>query len=99
MNSYAEIEYIRREYIKQGVLNKDGTKTPPGPSGIDYCIYPWEKGYIPKCSTCSEMFNTFVASKDNKDKAIRALHKHCGCLWFNYFKTKILSVNPNASFV
>ncbi len=97
MNTYAEIEYIRSEYIKQGVLNGDGTKPPSSLSKIDYCIYPWEKGYIPKCTICCEMFNNFVANK--QDKAIRSLHKDCGCLWFSWYKTKILSVNPNATFV
>jgi|LauGreDrversion4_2_1035121.scaffolds.fasta_scaffold679773_2 hypothetical protein len=44
VNTYAEIEYIRNEYIKQGVMNKDGTKTHVGQ--IDYCIYPWEMWHM-----------------------------------------------------
>jgi hypothetical protein len=93
MNSYAEIEYIRSEYMKQGILNNDGMKISKS-SGFDYCIYPWEKGYIPKCDVCSEMF-----VKSNGENRINAPHKHCGCLWFNWYKRKILKTNQNVNFI
>ena len=52
MNTQKEIEYIKCQYIKIGLLNKDGTKI-PSETGFDYSIYPWEKGYIPKCGKCT----------------------------------------------
>lgn len=92
MNTYAEIEYIKSEYIKQGILDSNGQKI-PSPTGFDYCIYPWEKGYIPKCTVCKSM------TLNTKTNTVTAPHRRCGCLWFNWFKTKFLSVNPDIKFV
>ncbi len=92
-NTPNEIQYIRRQYIKQGVLTADGNKIP---SAFDYNIYPWEQGYIPKCAICTEMYNKFV-SADNKDN-IHAPHNRCGCLWFDWYKDKIIKINPDVKF-
>ncbi len=84
MNTQSEIEYIKSKYIQWGVLNKDGTKKV---HPIDYNIYPWEKGYIPKCAECTQMYNRYkIAPNAN----VRALRDNCHCLWFDWFKTKLL---------
>jgi hypothetical protein len=46
MNTYNECEYIKKQYIQQGILDKYGEKFE---SYFDYNIYPWEY-CIPKCS-------------------------------------------------
>ena len=94
MNTQSEIEYIRCEYIKIGILNKNGTKT-PSPHSFDYNIYPWEKGYIPKCGICNEMYNKYKMEPINE---VKALHKNCKCLWFEWFKTKLLNIDANIKF-
>jgi len=88
MNTYNEIEYIKQEYIAQGILNKDGSKRE---LDFDYTIYPWEDGYISKCSVCKSM--------TIKDGKVVALHRTCGCLWFRWFKEKLLAGNPKITFV
>ena len=93
MNTHNEIEYIRRQYIKQGLLNADGAKIP---LAFDYNTYPWEGGYIPKCTVCSEMYNKWM--NGDKAKKITAPHKGCGCLWFEWFQQKILTVNSEITF-
>ncbi len=84
MNTQNEIEYIKLKYIQMGILNKDGTKKI---REIDYNIYPWEKGYIPKCSECSEMYNKYKIAPISH---IHTLRDKCHCLWFDWFKTKLL---------
>ncbi len=86
INNHSEIEYIKSKYIQWGILNKDGTKKIP-PYQIDYNIYPWEKGYIPKCSECSQMYNKYKSASFHK---IHALRDKCHCLWFDWFKNKLL---------
>jgi hypothetical protein len=63
-NTPNEIEYIKTQYIRMGLLNNDGTKI-PSKTGFDYNIYPWEKGYIPKCDVCTEMYNKNKTNKSN----------------------------------
>ena len=96
MNTFNENEYIKTQYIQLGILNNNGTKIL---SDFDYNIYPWEVGYIPKCSVCQEMYNKYVKEKkDKKDNKITALHRVCGCLWFEWFKIKLLNINPKIQF-
>ncbi len=89
MNTYNECEYIKEQYIQQGILNKDGTEY------FDFNVYPWESGYVPKCSVCQNMFNTYQKEKGN---SVLAPHKSCGCLWFTWFKNKLLNINSKIRF-
>ena len=84
MNTYNECEYIKKQSIQQGVLDKDGNKFE---LDFDFNIYPWEGGYIPKCSVCQKMYNTYIS--DKKENKVTALHRSCGCLWFEWFKQKL----------
>jgi hypothetical protein len=93
MNTYNECEYIKKQYIQQGVLDKDGDKFE---LDFDFGIYPWESGYIPKCAVCQEMYNKYNDKKENK---VTALHRSCGCLWFEWFKQRLLNINPQIIFV
>jgi hypothetical protein len=68
MNTYNECEYIKKQYIQQGILDKYGEKFE---SYFDYNIYPWEY-FIPKCSVCQEMYNKYNVKKENK---VTALHR------------------------
>jgi len=72
---------IKSEYKRKGIIHEDGT-IPISPTGFDYCIYPWIKGY-------NEMYNIYKADID-KQIELNAMHKSCGCLWFNWYKTKML---------
>lgn len=91
-NTYGEIEYIKKMYIKQGVLNNDGSKK----IGIvDYNIYPWEKGFIPKCQICKEVYDKFT--EDINVTEIYSPHCMCSCLWWDWYKDKILQLNKNIS--
>lgn len=81
VNTPNEIQYIKEEYIRMGLLREDGTKT-VGDNDIDYIIYPWEKGYIPKCIICNTNYT------HNKLGLNYHNIRHEGCLWFNWFKRK-----------
>ena len=97
MNTYNECEYIKNQYIQQGILNKDGSNAYGGLE-FDYNIYPWEHGYIPKCAVCQEMHNKYCSS-DKKENKVTALHRLCGCLWFEWFKQRLLNINPQIKFI
>lgn len=96
MNTHAEIEYIKSEYIRQSFINESETIS-INQTEFDYNIYPWIKGYIPKCSICTEMYDKYKED-NNKPNELKALHKSCGCLWFNWYKTKLLKINPDIKF-
>jgi hypothetical protein len=93
MNSYSENQYIKDQYIRRGILNKDGSKIE---SNFDYNIYPWESGYIPKCSVCKEVYNKFLTNTNCEE--INSPHRRCGCLWWEYYYDKMMQINNKVKF-
>jgi hypothetical protein len=90
MNTYSEKEYIKNEYIRTGLLDKNGEKI------ITSFDYPEDGGYIPLCAVCKQIYEE---NKDNENiQQIDSHHSKCGCLWWNYFKDKIKENNPNIVF-
>ena len=79
-----KIEYLKNVYKGYYKINSDS----------DYIIYDLDS--IPECSICLKMYNDFKNIKDAKQ--IKAYHSSCGCLWFPWFKQKLLSINPNIVF-
>ena len=41
------------------------------------------------------MYNKY---KIKNEIEIKNSHKNCGCLWFNWFKCKLLNIDPNIKF-
>lgn len=82
-------KYLTNKYIELGLLDSFGNRI-ESKSGFDFTIYP-DSGYIPPCSICKSMVVTLGT--------VEAKHMSCGCLWFDYYKTKILKSNPSISFV
>ena len=85
--------YLINKYKEQNLLDSSGNIM-KSESGFDFNIYP-DTGYIPPCSICKNMYTTFIATNNHK---INSKHNLCGCLWFDYYKNKIIIINPNAIF-
>lgn len=83
-------KYLTKKYIELGLLDRFGKRIETK-SGFDFNIYP-DSGYIPPCSICKSMVATLKDTVETK-------HSSCGCLWFDYYKQKILKSNPAAIFV
>ena len=65
-------------------------------SEFDFNIYP-DSGYIPQCGVCNMMYKKFIDDLTSNN-TIDAKHISCGCLWFDYYKNKIISINSNVIF-
>lgn len=97
-NSESEVRYLTEEFIRTGILEKDGSKKiSTEKHGIDYIIYPGEQ-YIPKCPVCEEVYRN-CALEFPSDMIVESPHCKCPCLWWNYFKLKIKKLKPFCSFV
>ena len=86
MNTFNEKEYIRNEYIKRGILDANGQKFK---NIIDYNIYPDDGGYIPKCTICESVYKTYK-NTTTENRKVESPHSNCGCLWWEYFKQKLM---------
>lgn len=102
-NTYAEIEYLKMQYRRLGLLDNNGQKT-PNPTRFDFNKYPGEE-YIPKCTNCCVRYAE-IRDKIKKNQKLKSgvqyvelPHCNCRCLWTDYYKTKILNILPNARFV
>lgn len=91
----SEYEYLIRRFKQDGLLDEHGNKTIPE-GDFDPWIYP-DEGYIPHCTECKTMYEKFLL--DTTVKEVEAKHLTCGCLWYEWFKTKILRLNPNVKMV
>ena len=68
-------------------------------SGFDFNIYP-DSGYIPQCRVCKSDYETYINSitMNNKNDNVIMNHISCGCLWYEYYKNKIISINSKVIF-
>ena len=91
-NTYTEKEYIRQKYIDTGILNEDGSRKN---EVWDPYIYPDDGGYVPPCRICMSVYSSYSPSDGN---LVYAPHCTCGCLWWDYFKEKLLQINSLCEF-
>ena len=68
-------------------------------TGFDFNIYP-DTGYIPQCKICNSMYTTFIdtININSSNNIIDSKHISCNCLWFEYYRTKILGINSKITF-
>ncbi len=92
-NTYSEKEYLRQKFIDTGILNSDGSRKKD--LIWDPYIYPDDGGYVPPCAICKNVYDTYSPTDENP---ILAPHCSCGCLWWDYFKEKILEINSSCEF-
>lgn len=97
-NTHGEMQYIKHQYVKQGILKPDGHKDKMG--AVDYNLYPWEGSvYIPKCQICEETYTNFVKTAlTEHDDEFYSPHYRCGCLWWNWFEEKIVNLHKKVIF-
>jgi len=90
--------YLVNKYKDLKLLDQNGNPFESN-SGFDFNIYP-DTGYIPSCSICSSEYNTWFDSMtyDNNNNNINMKHMLCGCIWFDYYKKKILAINMKITF-
>lgn len=82
--------YLTNKYKEMELLDSN--------SGFDFNIYP-DSGYIPPCSVCKSDYETYINNLiNNKNDSISMKHISCGCIWFDYYKGKIISINPKVMF-
>ncbi len=89
--------YLTNKYVEYGLITPDGTHIMN--QYFDFNIYP-DDGYIPMCSVCKEMYDNFIGELSNNviTTSIEAKHIGCNCLWYDYFRNKISSINNNVKF-
>ena len=97
MESSELYTYLTNVYIEYGLITPDGIHTIK--DTFDFNIYP-DDGYIPQCSVCKRMYDNFIGELSSNiiTTSIEAKHINCKCLWFNYFRNKITSINSNIKF-
>ena len=88
--------YLINKYKELNILDISGNRIE---SDFDFNIYP-DTGYIPQCRVCNNDYNMwFDSMTTNKDTNIIDMkHNSCNCLWIQYYKNKILAINPNVKF-
>lgn len=89
--------YLTNKYKEFNILDISGNIIA---TDFDFNIYP-DTGYIPQCSVCNNDYNTWfdsMTTNSNKDNIVDMKHNSCGCLWFQYYKNKVLAINPNVKF-
>jgi len=95
----AAYQYLTKKYIDSGLLDKDGNPVISNKSVWNPFIYP-DSGYIPPCSVCESGYDDYMKQHDAgvKVKDLLWPHFRCGCLWSEYFESKIKQVNPDMKF-
>ena len=89
--------YLTNKYKELNLLDQNGN---PYEAEFDFNIYP-DTGYIPQCSVCNNDYNTWfdnMTQNQTKDNIVDMKHNSCGCLWAQFYKNKILAINPTARF-
>jgi hypothetical protein len=87
--------YLINKYKQMNLLDSSGNII-ESDSGFDFNIYP-DSGYIPQCGVCNMMYKNFINDLTSNN-TIDAKHISCGCLWFDYYKNKIISINSKVIF-
>jgi hypothetical protein len=91
--SWEELEHLRRQYQKLGLLDAQFRKTAIL-SEVDFMVYPGDQ-FIPQCTICSNEYQNFTTlHKVNPQNNVQLTHDRCGCLWVDYFKNKINKLAP-----
>jgi hypothetical protein len=91
--------YLTNKYKELNILDISSNIIESS-SGFDFNIYP-DTGYIPQCSICNNDYTMWFdnMTTNNKDTNIIDMkHNTCGCIWIQYYKNKILAINPNVKF-
>lgn len=91
--------YLINKYKELHLLDNDGNII-KNELDFDYNIYP-DDGYIPTCSVCLNEYNMWFDSMTtgpSKNNCIDMKHMSCGCLWLQFYKNKMISINPNIKF-
>jgi hypothetical protein len=90
--------YLTNKY-KEIVLLDSSNNIVESNSGFDFNIYP-DSGYIPTCSVCKSDYETYInnLTNNNMNDNVKMNHVSCGCIWFDYYKGKIISINPKVIF-
>ena len=87
-------DYLIKKYKEFNLLDANGEKTTPDGCWDPY-IYP-DEGHIPYCKSCQTDYEAFKATKNTQTSCEVDVDHTSGCLWYEYFTNKILSINPNA---
>ena len=87
--------YLTNKYKEISLLDSSNNIV-ESDSGFDFNIYP-DTGYIPPCSVCKSDYETFInnMTTNNNNDNICMKHISCGCIWFEYYKNKIIGINSN----
>jgi hypothetical protein len=90
--------YLTNKYKEMNMLDSSNNIV-ESDSGFDFNIYP-DSGYIPTCSICMNDYQTYInnLTHNNMNDNIKMNHISCGCIWFEYYKNKIIGINSKVVF-